>query len=139
MNEAEWLACTDPLPMLEFLQGKASDRKLRVFAVAWVARLAVDENDRAVIELAERFADGSAKEVQRQEAWEAIENEKLEAMDWRDFDLAIRLYIRQRPVVKEMNSRSNLTGLARSVGDGGAIVLIRCIFGNPFRPTHADP
>jgi hypothetical protein len=26
MTEAEWLACTDPTPMLEFLEGRASDR-----------------------------------------------------------------------------------------------------------------
>jgi hypothetical protein len=34
MTEAEWLACDDPVPMLEFLRGRASDRKLRLFSCA---------------------------------------------------------------------------------------------------------
>jgi hypothetical protein len=39
MTEAEWLACADPRPMVEFLRGKASDRKLRLFASDCCVRL----------------------------------------------------------------------------------------------------
>jgi hypothetical protein len=36
MTEAEWLSSTDPDAMLEHLRGRATDRKLRFFAIAWV-------------------------------------------------------------------------------------------------------
>ena len=39
MTEAEWVEATDPTPMLEFLRGKASDRKRRLFACSCCRRL----------------------------------------------------------------------------------------------------
>src|SRR5436305_1875458 len=57
------MTCTDPQRMLEFLRGKASDRKLRLFACA-CCRLAwdrlPDERSRASALVGERYAEGGA-------------------------------------------------------------------------------
>ena len=39
MNEPEWLACGEPRKMLRYLEGKATDRKLRLFACACCRRI----------------------------------------------------------------------------------------------------
>src|SRR4051794_39993632 len=63
MTEREWLACTDPGPMLEALRGRASSRKLVLLGVACYRRVwdqLRDEAVREVVEVAERYADGQA-------------------------------------------------------------------------------
>jgi hypothetical protein len=71
MTDAEWLACSDPQPMLEFLRRKASDRKVRLFAVACCRRVwssLEHEEFRDAVRKAESFADGLADRAEMLQA-----------------------------------------------------------------------
>jgi hypothetical protein len=64
MTEQEWLQATDPQKMLRFLKGKASQRKLRLFAVACyrlVWHRVDDWGSWNAVESAERYADGQIR------------------------------------------------------------------------------
>ena len=76
MTEAEWLNCTDPEPMLRFLKGRASDRKLRLFAVACCRRNAhfVESWYRHLADVTERYADGQATGEELTAAREAADD-----------------------------------------------------------------
>src|SRR5947209_7031106 len=72
MTEAEWLVCTDPQPILDFLRGKTSERKLRLFACACCHRLRSlmsDKYSRKALVMAERYADNEITEEKLQFAW----------------------------------------------------------------------
>jgi hypothetical protein len=71
MTETDWLASTKPLSMLDFVKQRASDRDLRLFAVACcreVWPLLTDERSRIAIAVAERFATGQATEQELRDA-----------------------------------------------------------------------
>jgi hypothetical protein len=147
MTEAEWLSCTDSTQMLNWLSssGKASDRKLRLFAVACFGRLFAllpDPRQRRGIEVLDQLAEGTvtldacrgvAAEVRR-----AIPRDDWVADTPPTDDphyIALMLY-------REFCSRSiaiHAVQATAGLADGyrerhERVRLMRCIFGNPFRP-----
>jgi hypothetical protein len=72
VTEAQWLRARDPLPMLEFLGARASDRKLRLFACACLRRawhLAKMPHLKQALALLEAFIEGDAKDSDRGRAY----------------------------------------------------------------------
>jgi hypothetical protein len=60
MTETDWLTCSDPIRMLEFVREAATARQLRLFQVACCRRIwqfVTDPDSRALVELIERAAD----------------------------------------------------------------------------------
>ncbi len=80
MTEKEWLRCTEPEPMVKFLWGKASHRKMRLVACACcrcIWHLLADERSRSGVKVAENYADDTASLEEYSEARE----ESLRAME----------------------------------------------------------
>ena len=54
MTESEWFACTEPAPMLEFLEDKVSNRKMRLLACAVVRHVPLSRDGMIIWELLPR-------------------------------------------------------------------------------------
>src|SRR5260370_8564526 len=81
MTENEWLECTDPFPMLEFLRGKPSERKLRLFACGCcrgVLHLIKDKGCKTALEIIERYADGLVSQVELFQAAELADKSQAQ-------------------------------------------------------------
>jgi hypothetical protein len=89
MDETQWLGCTDhPYPMLQYLDDRASDRKLTLFSVACLRRiwdLLTDHRSRELVDAAERMADDMRSEETRRTFdatwdafWRAYEDDELQ-------------------------------------------------------------
>jgi len=77
MTEKEWLTATDPTPMLEFLRGKASDRKLRLTGCGCARQhmqLHLAERLMMLVAIAELVADGLAEQARLIALLEELKN-----------------------------------------------------------------
>lgn len=135
MTEAEWLAATDTTPMLRFLRGKASDRKLRLLAAISCRRirsLMDDERRLRAVEVAEQYADGVVGQTALDDARQAV-------LDWGDLlerqDFPGIAYAR----VAATLTRPLMTDTPPHEFPPTIPAAVREIFGNPFRPVTSAP
>jgi hypothetical protein len=73
VKEKKWLKCKKPEPMLDFLDGIASERKLRLFACFCCRQIwdsPLDKRSKKAVEIAERYADheASKKDLRKAES-----------------------------------------------------------------------
>jgi hypothetical protein len=164
MTEQEWLDSTDPRPMLEFLRGKASDRKLRLLACAYCRRAwgslawgsEPEEMLTKAVAVAEFFADGL---VPNKKLGKARSNLSKLALARRLLALWFRHDGRHSPdelahyeqqsvaadwVLFAFRSTVALDELMRVVrpdgpGQEGLVGSLRCLFGSPFRRAALEP
>jgi len=145
MTEQKWLACTDPQPMLDFLRGKASDRKLRLFACACCRRiwhLLSDERSRTAVEVLEAFCEGAVTEKQLEEARSKAHQASYqppEAIAEPVFWAAA--YVADAPaffVARQVVSCVSDAEMQTELREPRTEHLVHDVFGNPFRPIALD-
>jgi hypothetical protein len=162
MNEAEWLVCTDPWKMLEFLERRASRRKLQLLAAACCRRawsLSTDPRHREAIDMAERAADGDLSPEAFDEAlqpvvelWANIPNRTEVKWEPSHYLTAATRHLGGGGNTKYAASFAArglacLSGeeesppwlAAREAEEAYQCSMIRDIFGSPSRPFRFDP
>jgi hypothetical protein len=166
MTEADWLASGDQRRMLDLMGGWASERKLRLLAAACcrqVWQLITNPEWRQAVEAAELYADGAAAAFERMrelaplggswvngiEGWVTQEVSyatatPAERARWDAWvgDAATAAAAHVGALKEARRGLSGWEGVwarrlrveRRAVAD-----LLRCVFGNPFRPITAEP
>ncbi len=150
MSEAKWLASTESDGLLFLLDGKASERELRLFCCACVRRvwyrLRRADASRRAVEVAEEFAD--EQRTEQDLAHSLLEAERaMETASLGKKQNALRAaaWCVRRPMDASSLARSVAWGVvlasqeAQDVELAAQAHLLRDVFGNPFRPRSIDP
>jgi hypothetical protein len=149
MEEEEWLTCTDPGRMLEWLRGPSA-RKLRLFACACCRRIwhLGTAEARHAVEVAERHADGQGLAGELEAAAEVVRSVRPQcfyfaaAPDGTAY-LAAHAAQRATDAAADHHPFKSKTPVvwrrAHAAECEAQAELLRDLFGNPFRPVALDP
>jgi len=153
MTEAEWLTCTDPTPMLEFLRDNVTERKLMLVVCACgrlVSHLLTDSRSKEALPIAERFADGLVSQAEMDAVFQPACNAAAEATrysagttDGAPLPTWAAAWVIAKAVIATSTMRGEdaflgaVDGLdfATSALGQSPTPLLQDIFGNPFRPA----
>jgi hypothetical protein len=152
-TESEWVSSHNPTAMLEFLPGKASDRKLRLFAVACCRRIwhLMNGASKAAVGVGICFADGLASRRERINAALAVNAEAVPS--WAGIhDHALNAacsVVADNPVLAHLDvvaaTMEAVAPRLRTQDQGGLegraaqAHLLREVIGNPFQVLPARP
>jgi hypothetical protein len=153
MTEAEWISSNDPAALLRWLSYTtgggmgdgpplwlSTDRKLRLFACACCRQVwdrLTDPCSRRAVEVAERYADGLATRKEMDLAW----NSATDANYGNPSDPAIAANLLAICYI-DFSDSSVFAVIGRFLPPTVQAALLRCVFGNPWRPAagcQCDP
>jgi hypothetical protein len=158
MKEVNWKICNDPTPRLEWLQGKASERKVRLFGLACYRRLwhlLPSDRWKILADVCEQFVDKKASRSELDRAWWRV---PTVSSDYGEYLVVVANNIGFSAFT---SSRAQTLASAAAKAVAGAVggtlgveaakclprdaertvqaILLRDIFGNPFHPIPISP
>jgi hypothetical protein len=145
VTEAEWLAGADPKVMLDFLRGKAGERRLRLFAVGYCRRvlplLARWVEVGSAVDAAERYAEGALTVARLGQIGSALARYYPFLLSPASADeptrAAFRIVLRAVAADAWEAPQEIVSNPAWGAERDAQARLLRCVFGNPLRPPTA--